>query len=125
MIPEEFSRYVRGVPNHIVVAVVNSLTHGVNWTGCGKTMICEDWHKWHGMKNVSASAFHDSIEQELQEFKERRVSNKARHALIMSETQARVLARQRVKSIALSLENGGVLGADDQAFLTAWIKDNV
>jgi hypothetical protein len=40
---EEFMARFRGVPTHLVTKAVNTLTPGVNWSGCSKGHIAEYW----------------------------------------------------------------------------------
>jgi hypothetical protein len=47
MIIEEFQRAIRGVPTHIVTAILNSYCQGIDWRGCTKKMICEDLFTYH------------------------------------------------------------------------------
>lgn len=63
MIIEEFKRAIRGVPTHIVTAILNSYCQGIDWRGCSKKMICEDLFTHHQRiaATINAQRFTDAL----------------------------------------------------------------
>lgn len=75
MIIEEFKHYTKGIPVHIVWAVLNNATPGVNWRGCSKKMICEDLFTHHSKAAtaINARLFAEAIREEIADLDRRRV----------------------------------------------------
>ncbi len=56
---EQFMTALRGVPVRALITALDGLTLGVNWSGCSKSMIAENWARGYSHSRLDAVSLDD------------------------------------------------------------------